>query len=133
MSQVAQVETLPAEEAGFESPPPAPVIATPQYDPRARLHELALEQTMGTGGLFSFGINPDDKQVTKEIAQFYQGGLGLLEFFNFVFRQRARPVDFDPALSGRGLKNARRIKPFQRKLTDAFDPRPVKHAFLVRL
>ena len=39
--------------------------------------EIALEHTQGTGTVFSFGISPDDKNVTKEICQFGQGGLGM--------------------------------------------------------
>jgi len=41
------------------------------------LKEIALEHTEGLGPLFGFGISPDDKDVTKEICQFSQGGLGL--------------------------------------------------------
>jgi putative endopeptidase len=46
-------------------------------DANGVLSEVALEQTMGVGSLFGFGISPDDKNVTKEICQFGQGGLGL--------------------------------------------------------
>ena len=41
------------------------------------LIEIGLEHTEGVGALFSFGVSPDDKNVTKEIVQFGQGGLGL--------------------------------------------------------
>jgi len=41
------------------------------------LDEIATENTQGVGGVFGFGVGPDDKNVTKEICQFYQGGLGL--------------------------------------------------------
>jgi len=41
------------------------------------INEIALEHTEGLGTLFSFGISPDDKNVTKEICQFGQGGLGM--------------------------------------------------------
>ena len=36
------VETV-VEPAKFESPPPAPAPAKREFDPRARLHELAIE------------------------------------------------------------------------------------------
>src|ERR1043165_208235 len=32
---------------------------------------------MGLSPLFGFGISPDDKNVTKQMAQFSQGGLGM--------------------------------------------------------
>ncbi|KAA5533108.1 M13 family metallopeptidase [Taibaiella lutea] len=41
------------------------------------MDEIAMENTQGVGGVFSFGVGPDDKNVTKEICQFGQGGLGL--------------------------------------------------------
>ncbi len=46
-------------------------------DVNGLLAEIALEHTEGIGPLFSFGISPDDKDVTKEICQFGQGGLGM--------------------------------------------------------
>ncbi len=39
--------------------------------------EITLEHTQGAGTVFSFGISPDDKNVSKEICQFGQGGLGM--------------------------------------------------------
>jgi putative endopeptidase len=41
------------------------------------LAEAALEQTQGVGALFGFDVSPDDKNVTKEVCQFGQGGLGM--------------------------------------------------------
>jgi putative endopeptidase len=41
------------------------------------LHEIATEHTMGLTPIFGFAIYPDDKNVTKQFAQFYQGGLGM--------------------------------------------------------
>ena len=41
------------------------------------LHEVAIEHTMGIDPLFTFGVGPDDKDVTQEICQFGQGGLGM--------------------------------------------------------
>lgn len=46
-------------------------------DVNGLLAEIALEHTQGIGELFSFGVSPDDKNVTKEICQFGQGGLGM--------------------------------------------------------
>jgi putative endopeptidase len=45
--------------------------------PGELLNEIAIEHTQGLDPLFSFGISPDDKEVTKEICQFGQGGLGM--------------------------------------------------------
>jgi putative endopeptidase len=41
------------------------------------IHEIELEHIEGLNTLFSFGISPDDKNVTKEMCQFGQGGLGM--------------------------------------------------------
>ncbi len=41
------------------------------------LDEIALEHTEGISAVFNFYIAPDDKNVTKMITQFFQGGLGL--------------------------------------------------------
>src|SRR5690349_10782258 len=46
-------------------------------DANGVLSEVAMEQTEGVGQLFSFGVSPDDKHVTKEICQFGQAGLGM--------------------------------------------------------
>ncbi len=41
------------------------------------LVEVATEHTEGLDALYSFGVSPDDKNVTKEVCQFGQGGLGM--------------------------------------------------------
>jgi putative endopeptidase len=41
------------------------------------LNEIAIEHTEGLSPLFGFGVSPDDKNVTKEICQFSQAGLGM--------------------------------------------------------
>lgn len=41
------------------------------------LATVAKLHTQGMGQLFGFGVSPDDKQVTKEICQFSQAGLGM--------------------------------------------------------
>jgi len=46
-------------------------------DGNGLLGEILLEHTEGMGPVFYFDISPDDKNVTKEICQFGQGGLGL--------------------------------------------------------
>lgn len=46
-------------------------------DANSLLAEIALEHTEGIGDVFSFGIGPDDKNVTHQISQFSQSGLGL--------------------------------------------------------
>lgn len=46
-------------------------------DANGILNEVALEHTMGINALYQFGISPDDKEVSKQICQFYQGGLGM--------------------------------------------------------
>lgn len=46
-------------------------------DVNGLLTEVATEETEGINPLFGFGVGPDDKNVTKEMCQFSQGGLGL--------------------------------------------------------
>ena len=46
-------------------------------DANGVLDEIALEHTYGMDQVFSFGISPDDKNVTKQVCQFGQGGLGM--------------------------------------------------------
>jgi len=46
-------------------------------DANGIIDEIALEHTQGVGQLFSFGVSPDDKNVTHEVCQFGQGGLGM--------------------------------------------------------
>jgi putative endopeptidase len=46
-------------------------------DANGVLSEVYLEHTQGLGQVFGFGVSPDDKNVTKEICQFGQGGLGM--------------------------------------------------------
>jgi putative endopeptidase len=46
-------------------------------DANGVIAEVAKQQTEGLNPLFGMGIGPDDKNVTKVIAQFYQGGLGM--------------------------------------------------------
>ncbi|MEI8278891.1 MAG: M13 family metallopeptidase [Bacteroidota bacterium] len=58
-------------------------------DAKGVLAEVAKEHTSGAGSLFSFGISPDDKNVTKEICQFFQGGLGMPDR-DYYFNKDAR-------------------------------------------
>lgn len=46
-------------------------------DANGVMNEIAKEHTEGLGQLYGFAVYPDDKNVTKNIAQFYQGGLGM--------------------------------------------------------
>ncbi len=46
-------------------------------DANSLMNEVALMQTQGIGQLFGFYVSPDDKNVTKQISQFFQAGLGM--------------------------------------------------------
>ena len=46
-------------------------------DTKSLLDEIAREATMDMNPLFSFGVGPDDKEVTKNVCSLFQGGLGL--------------------------------------------------------
>ncbi|MEO6831391.1 MAG: M13 family metallopeptidase [Chitinophagaceae bacterium] len=58
-------------------------------EPSGILKEVAREHTVGLNALFNFGISPDDKNVTREICQFYQGGLGMPDR-DYYFNKDAR-------------------------------------------
>jgi putative endopeptidase len=61
-------------------------------DANGLMSEVALEETEGINPLFGFGVSPDDKEVTKEVCQFGQAGLGLPD--------RDYYFDKDPRTSG---------------------------------
>lgn len=46
-------------------------------DANGILNEISTGYAQGNGQLFAFYVSPDDKNVTKQICQFAQGGLGL--------------------------------------------------------
>jgi putative endopeptidase len=58
-------------------------------DAEGVIREVAIEHTIGLNTLFGFNISPDDKEVTKEICQFYQGGLGMPDR-DYYFKTDAR-------------------------------------------
>ena len=55
------------------------------------LSEIAYLHTIGVGTLFHFYVSPDDKDVTRQIPQIYQGGLGLPDR-DYYFKDDARTV-----------------------------------------
>jgi putative endopeptidase len=71
------MDTVAINKAGIT--PMSPVLARIDAitDANGLMKEIAVMQTQGLSALFGMGIGPDDKNVTKLIAQFYQGGLGL--------------------------------------------------------
>ncbi len=60
------------------------------------LKEVATEHTMGVNSLFSFYVSPDDKNVTKQISQFFQGGLGMPDR-DYYFKTDKRSMDIRDA------------------------------------
>jgi putative endopeptidase len=58
-------------------------------DANGVLHEVATEHTMGINSLFTFYVSPDDKNVSKQISQFFQGGLGMPDR-DYYFKTDAR-------------------------------------------
>jgi putative endopeptidase len=61
-------------------------------DANGLLREIATEHTYGINALFSFYVGPDDKNVTKEITQFYQSGLGMPDR-DYYFKADQRSTD----------------------------------------
>lgn len=71
------MDTVAIEQAGLK-PLTGSLARIEKINTREELvKELALEETEGVGQLFGFGVGPDDKNVTKEICQFSQAGLGM--------------------------------------------------------
>jgi len=60
-------------------------------DANGLMAEIALEHTQGANPLFTFGVSPDDKNVSKEICQFGQGGLGMPDR-DYYFEKDERTV-----------------------------------------
>lgn len=57
--------------------------------PEALLKEIAYEHTQGIGPVFGFYVAPDDKDVSKQIVQFFQGGIGMPDR-DYYFKTDAR-------------------------------------------
>lgn len=45
--------------------------------PELLMQEIATEHTEGIGSVFGFYVSPDDKNVSKQMPQLFQGGLGM--------------------------------------------------------
>lgn len=71
------MDSAAIDKAGME--PAKPVLARIDaiQDPQGIINEAAVMHTEGIGQLFGFYVAPDDKDVTKQICQFFQGGLGM--------------------------------------------------------
>ena len=71
------MDTVNINKAGIAPLKPVLDRINAVSNPQQLVNEMAVEQTEGIGSAFGFNVSPDDKNVTKEICQFYQGGLGL--------------------------------------------------------
>lgn len=71
------MDTVAINKAGIT--PMNPVLARIDAitDANGVMKEIAVMQTQGLSELYGMAIGPDDKNVTKLIPQFYQGGIGL--------------------------------------------------------
>lgn len=58
-------------------------------DVNGLVNEITTEHTQGLGQVYGFYVSPDDKNVTKQICQFYQGGIGLPDR-DYYFNQDER-------------------------------------------
>ncbi len=67
--------------------------------PEELLQEIALEHTEGITPLFNFYVSPDDKNVTKQVPQFSQGGLGMPDR-DYYFNTDERTVKIKDAYKG---------------------------------
>lgn len=55
------------------------------------LNIILKQHTEGIGSVFSFGVSPDDKKVTQQICQLFQGGLGMPDR-DFYFNADVRTI-----------------------------------------
>lgn len=71
------MDSMAIEKAGIT--PLNPILARINglTDPASVMAEITLEHTEGMGDVFGFYVSPDDKNVTKQICQFGQSGLGM--------------------------------------------------------
>ncbi len=60
-------------------------------DYNSLVREIGEEHARGVGSVFGFYVAPDDKNVIKQLPQFYQGGLGLPDR-DYYFNPDARSV-----------------------------------------
>lgn len=72
-------------------------------DANGILKEMADLQTMGLGQGFHFNVSPDDKDVTQEICQLYQGGLGMPDR-DYYFNKDDRSVKIRDAYKNYQVK-----------------------------
>jgi putative endopeptidase len=86
------MDSVQIEQAGLT--PMKPILDRIQAitDVPGLLKEIAKEHTEGMGQVFGFGVSPDDKNITNEICQFYQSGLGLSTKDDY-FAKDKRSVD----------------------------------------
>jgi len=71
------MDTLTIESKGFTPLVPLFEKINELESPADLITWVASEQVNGNSLLFGFTVNPDDKNSSKNIAQFFQGGLGL--------------------------------------------------------
>jgi putative endopeptidase len=71
------MDTVAINKAGIAPMNPALARIDAITDANGVMKEIANLQTQGLSELFGMAIGPDDKNVTKLIPQFYQGGIGL--------------------------------------------------------
>ena len=71
------MDTVKIEAAGLT--PMQPILSRIQAIANTNdlLAEITKEHTEGLSPVFGFYVSPDDKDITKQICQFWQGGLGL--------------------------------------------------------
>ncbi len=61
-------------------------------NPEMLLNTIGRLHTLGVGPVFNFYVAPDDKDVTRQIPQLYQGGLGLPDR-DYYFNQDSRSAE----------------------------------------
>jgi putative endopeptidase len=71
------MDSAERDKAGVEPLKPILNRIDAVKDVQGLLNEIALEHTEGLGLLFGFYVSPDDKNVSKQMCQFSQGGLGM--------------------------------------------------------
>ncbi|MES2777605.1 MAG: M13 family metallopeptidase [Bacteroidota bacterium] len=73
------MDTTAINKRGYEPIKPLLTRIDALADLPSFLTLVAEEQKMGNGSIIGFGVSPDDKQSTVNIAQLYQTGIGLPE------------------------------------------------------
>ena len=90
------MDTIAIEKKGYSPLQPIFDKIAALKNTRDLIQYVCEQNINGNDVLINFGVNADDKNVTKNIAQFFQGGLGLPDR-DYYFRKEAATISIQNA------------------------------------